>query len=370
VSRFAREIAVLNPSHQITPLNVSAMSQDFRNAYLANWTLSVERQFNSLTATAAYVGTAGISLPAFNFPNGYAGAVPGFAPYTEFNSSGQPTGGFGTEMLMTNRSHSTYHALQTSLQGTVPRGGPAIQASYTWAKSIDDVSTVTGGISTGSGALSPAFPQDPFHTSAEKGPSTFDIRHAFTVSAIQDLSLGRVPFLRSLSPKLTHGWQLLNVTTLTGGSPFTIYSGMQQTGVGSNGVDRPNQIAAPVLSTGRTIREDYFGLGSSNASFFSIPTNLPGGSGPNSGFFGSLGRNTFRGPAFHNFDFALIKDTPIGRRAASELAILQFRAEFFNLFNLVNFGLPANTLLGSGFGQINRTAGTSRQIQFSLKLLF
>ena len=50
--------------------------------------------------------------------------------------------------------------------------------------------------------------------------------------------------------------------------------------------------------------------------------------------------------------------------------VLQFRAEFFNLFNLVNFGLPLNVIRGSGFGIINKTAGTSRQIQFSLRLIF
>ena len=371
ITRFAQDIASLNPSHQVTPLNVNAISQDFRNAYLATWTAALERQFSGLTADVAYVGTAGISLPAINFPNAYPGATPEFAPYTEFNGQGQPSGGFGTEMLMTNRSHSSYHALQTSLSGTVRGGGPSLQASYTYGKSLDDASTVIGGFVSGaSGATAPAWPQNPFDTRAEKGPSSFDVRQAFTASVIQDLALRRIAPLRRLSPRVTKGWQLLSVASLTTGSPFTIYSGVQQTGVGSNGVDRPNQIGTPVLSTSRKIREDYFGLGAANASYFSIPIGEPGGTGPNSGYFGSLGRNTFRGPAFHNFDFALIKDTPIGRESGTEIANLQFRAEFFNLFNIVNFGLPANTLLGSGFGQINRTAGTSRQIQFSLKLMF
>jgi hypothetical protein len=67
----------------------------------------------------------------------------------------------------------------------------------------------------------------------------------------------------------------------------------------------------------------------------------------------------------------MIKDTPFGsRKSGSELMDLQFRAEFFNLFNIVNMGLPANTIKGSGFGEINKTAGTSRQIQFSLKLIY
>ena len=57
-------------------------------------------------------------------------------------------------------------------------------------------------------------------------------------------------------------------------------------------------------------------------------------------------------------------------RGKNELCILQFRAEFFNIFNIVNFGLPNNVVSGSGFGVINKTAGSSRQIQFSLKLTY
>jgi hypothetical protein len=97
---------------------------------------------------------------------------------------------------------------------------------------------------------------------------------------------------------------------------------------------------------------------------------VPGGTGPNQGIFGSLGRNTFRGPGYTDLDAALIKDTPFGWTNKGELGVLQFRAEFFNVFNMVNFGVPSNTLLGSGFGLISKTAGTSRQIQFSLRLIF
>ena len=125
-----------------------------------------------------------------------------------------------------------------------------------------------------------------------------------------------------------------------------------------------------MLSTSRTVREDYFGRGDRNASFFSIPVNVPGGTGPNRGRFGTLGRNTFRGPSFRNVDIALIKDTALRRNGGDTAARVQFRAEFFNAPNVVNFGLPSNIVLGPGFGVINRTAGTSRQIQFSLKLLY
>ncbi|MBV9612701.1 MAG: hypothetical protein JO091_09515, partial [Acidobacteriaceae bacterium] len=196
INRFARGIAALNPSHQITPLNVNAISQDFRNAYLATWSFAVERAIRGIAANAAYVGTAGISLPGINFPNGYPGATAGFAPYTQFGPSGEPSGGFGTEMLMTNRSHSTYHALQTSLQGKLLNGGPQVQANFTWSKSLDDVSTVIGGFVSGaSGATTPAWPQNPFDTRAEKGPSSFDVERALTITAIQDLHANRLPFL-------------------------------------------------------------------------------------------------------------------------------------------------------------------------------
>jgi hypothetical protein len=137
-------------------------------------------------------------------------------------------------------------------------------------------------------------------------------------------------------------------------------------------VDRPDQIAIPKLSTARKDRQDYFGKDTDNAgAFFFIPIHLAGGTGPNQGRFGNIGRNTFRGPAFYNFDFALIKDTPFGiRKSGAEVMDLQFRSEFFNLFNIVTMGLPANILTGSGFGEISKTAGNSRQIQFSLKLIY
>jgi hypothetical protein len=170
--------------------------------------------------------------------------------------------------------------------------------------------------------------------------------------------------------RFTSGWQLFSVASLYTGLPFTILSGVQQTAAGAGSTDRPDQVGQPVLSTSRESREDYFGRGSANSSFFAIPIGLPDGTGPNKGRFGTLGRNTFRGPASHDVDIALIKETTLESSGSQKETVLQFRAEFFNIFNLVNFGLPANTVLGSGFGIINSTAGTSRQIQFSLKLLY
>jgi TonB-dependent Receptor Plug Domain/TonB dependent receptor len=372
INRYQRDLAAVSPAHLITPLTINCIDPEFGNAYLQTWTLGLERHFGNLVADATYIGTAAAKLPQISFFNGYAGAGPTFAPYTQFDQAGNIVGGFGTENVITSTAHSSYHALQTSLQGAVPHGGPGVQASYTWSKSLDETSSVIGGFITGgSGTISETAPQNPSNTHPEKGPSTFDVAHVFTLSLAQDLHGEEIEFLQPLGRAITGGWELLSISSINSGSPFTVYSGVQQTDAGTIGADRPDQVGIPHLSTARKVRQDYFGLGADNPSFFSIPINVPGGTGPNHGLFGTLGRNTFRGPAYYDYDFALIKNTPFGRRSSGiERMDLQFRAEFFNLFNIVNMGLPANTLLGSGFGEISRTAGTSRQIQFSLKLIY
>jgi len=367
IQRFENDLAALTPGHQIRALNVNGSSQDFRNGYIATYTSGIDHDFGDIHASASYVATIGVGLPAISYPNGYGGASPAFAPYTQFNAAGQVIGGFGPELIVTNRSHSTFHSLQAGLQKTSTRFGTGFQANYTLSKSLDDASSVIGQFNGPSnGTVQQAAPQNPFDTRAEKGPSTFDVRQVFTLSMVQDLPIDRWLPSNRFVRGLTSGWQSFGLVTLTSGLPFTVYSGTQQTGAGSTGADRPDQIGSPKLSTSRTVREDYFGLGANNASFFSVPIDVPGGTGPNQGVFGTLGRDTFRGPAFHNFDVSLLKETPLGR----ERVKLQFRAEFFNVFNIVNFGLPANIVTGPGFGEINHTAGTSRQIQFSLKLLY
>jgi len=371
VNRYEQGVAALTPGHVVSDLNLSGIDRSFSNARLYTWTAGLERKLGNLTADAGYVGTAGVRLPRISFPNAYPGATPAFAPHTLFDASGNVMGGFGVENIITATAHSTYHALQTSLSGTMGHGGPGVQASYTWGKSIDDTSAVIGG--TGStGAVAAGSPQNPHDTHPEKGPSAFDVANGFGLSVAQDLHLESVNYLRPISKKATDGWELLSISSISSGSPFSIYSGIQQTGAGAGGSDRPDQIAKPHLSTARHDRQDYFGEGANNAAdFFSIPIHVADGTGPNQGRFGTLGRNTFRGPAFYNFDFALIKDTPFGRRkSGAELVNLQFRSEFFNLFNIVTMGLPTNILNASGFGEISRTAGNSRQIQFSLKLIY
>lgn len=368
--RFQNDLTALTPGHQVQLLSIPGIARNFGNGYIGTWTADVDHDFRDVKVNVSYVATAGIHLARVYSPNSYGGADPAHAPFTEFNSAGQATGGYGQEMLITSGSHSTYHSLQSSVSKNSARAGLGLQASYTYSKSIDDTSAVLGGLFGTAGTVLQTLPQDPWNPSAEKGPSTFDVTHVFSASVIQLLPLDRMEFLRPLGKPLTKGWQFLNITTLTTGSPFSVYSGIQQTGAGAGGTDRPDLVAMSHFSTSRSVREDYFGLGANNASFFNIPINVPGGTGPNHGRFGTLGRDTFRGPAYHDFDFALIKDTPFGHRGNAELGTVEFRAEFFNLFNIVNFGLPSNIVRGSGFGIISKTAGTSRQIQLSLKVIY
>jgi len=366
VERFERDLAVLNPGSTVNLLSAWGMAPEFRNGYIGTWTAGFDHQAGDFDLSAGYVATTGVKLPALTFPNSYGGAGPEFAPFTRFDESGRAVSGLGPMYVMTSRSHSTYHALQTGLRKTSPRFGLGFQVSYTFSKSLDDASSSAAGFgSSSSGAVLQTFPQNPRNWRAERGPSTFDVTQVMAASLGQ-----RLPSAGGIWKPFTSGWQVLSIATLASGMSFSVYSGIQQTAAGSAGADRPDQVGRPVLSTGRTVREDYFGTGPANASFFSIPTGLPDGSGPNSGRFGSLGRGTFRGPGFHQVDVSLMKDTPLARRGSGSAVVLQFRAEFFNILNLVNFGLPANIVLGPGFGIVSRTAGTSRQIQFSLKLSY
>ncbi|HXH68234.1 MAG TPA: TonB-dependent receptor [Candidatus Limnocylindrales bacterium] len=360
LTKFQQDLEALTPGNETQLLSVSVMSRHFKNGYIGTYTAGVEHEFGWVRWNAAYVGTAGIQLARVFAPNGYNGAGPEFARFTQFDASGTAISGFGPEYVMVSDSHSSYNALQTSVSGTKAKIGLNFAASYTFSKSIDDTSAVLGGIPGGAGAILQTFAQNPLDERAEKAVSTFDVKHVFSVSVFQALPFDKVGFLQPVSRYVTGGWQLLNITTFLSGPPFSVYSGEQQTSAGSGGADRPDLLAMPDFSTSRTRREDYFGRGDNNFTFFSLPA----------GQFGTLGRNTFRAPGYKQFDFALIKNTPFGRRGKSDLGLVEFRAEFFNAFNNVNFGLPSNTVLGSGFGVISRTAGNSRQIQFSLKLIF
>src|SRR6184192_2979725 len=230
VQRFQNDLAALTPGNQVQLFTTISIDPHLRNGYIATQTLGIDQDLGSVKVSASYVGTAGVHLASVLSPNGYGGAAPAFARYTQFDAAGHATGGFGPEMVMSSGAHSSYHALQTSASQNMPRMGLSFQASYTLSKSIDDTSAVPGGISGTPGVVLQTLPQDPFHPEKDKGPSTFDVTHVFAVSLIQRLPLERVRLFQPLGKTLTRGWQFLDITPLTSGSPFSVYSGIQQTG--------------------------------------------------------------------------------------------------------------------------------------------
>jgi hypothetical protein len=291
-----------------------------------------------------------------SFPNNYAGASPGFAPFALFNAAGQVIGGFSQEQLFDNSVHSSYNAGELVVRRAPTGRGVGFGLSYSFSKSIDNA----GGF----GGYGGGGRQNPQDAAAERARSSIPGPHnlSFNVSV-------RLPFDRWISHGLAHtfvsGWQITGIGLIRSGTPFTVVSGIQQTGYGAGGADRPDQIGTPVLSTSRPVRQDYFGMGAANASYFSVPINVPDGTGPYRGRFGTLGRNTFSGPPLRNFDIALSKEFNLDKRFK-----LQSRAEFYNVFNVVNFSTPNTVLTGSGFGMITSTSSNSRQLQFSLKLVY
>lgn len=261
--------------------------------------------------------------------------------------------------MSANTGHSTYNAGELVIRKAPAQWHLGFNASYTYSRSIDNAPSGGGGVS----------PADPQNFKIEKGPSSFNVGQSLSFA----VSLG-LPFNHWVNHgvlgTLASDWQMTAIGQLTSGLPFTVLSGMQQTGYGVGGGDRPDQIATPVLSTSRLNRTDYFGRGVDNASFFYIPIGVPNGTGPFQGRLGTLGRNTFVGPPLHNLDLALRKDMQIAKRDNGEEYKIEFRAEFYNIFNIVNFALPNDVITGSGFGFIHSTASNSRQLQFSLKLMY
>jgi hypothetical protein len=165
-----------------------------------------------------------------------------------------------------------------------------------------------------------------------------------------------------LAGGLLNNWELTSIASWNSGYPLTIYSGFDNslTGIGADHAEfTGTNISQAKLSPGRShgqLVSEYF----NTSPFAANPI----------GTFGNSGKGIISGPGSFETDFGLLKNTPLTERMS-----LQFRAEFFNLFNNVNFGAP-NTSVASGpvFGTITSTAltpaGNPRILQFALKLLF
>jgi hypothetical protein len=384
----AASIALENPAAAITRVSLgpSSINPSFDNAYAQDWNLTIERQLtSSMGLTVAYVGVKGTHLQItenVNQPlitNGFYGTARPFLtlPLTSPILPAQcaapnPTCTYGNISQINSPGNSNYNALWATLNKHFSRGFEFL-ASYTYSKSFD-YSSIS------SGDLVPL--QNAYNPRGDYGPSEFDVRNRFVLSGFYEL-----PFKRN---RLVSGWQIGVVTQAQSGSPITPLLSIN-TGAGTTLTVRPNQINRPTPTgdphqfySNTVLCENYNGTPVGNtvpncattpSAAFGIPCTFnsvaPFAVVPGSCTPGNIQRDALQGPDFVNTDFSLVKNTKI-----TEKFNLQFRSEFFDIFNHPNFGNPGNTVTASSFGNIINTRfpagdfGSAREIQFALKLTF
>jgi hypothetical protein len=347
----------------VAPATVLTVQSGMRPPYSQNWNLSIERVIaKDYLLDVRYVGNKGTHLPRFieANPTIYGPGVNAdnnnqMRQYTTCNPAGICN--YGSVGLLADDSSSTYHALEVAFSRQYAHG-LSFLASYWYSKSLDYISTlnVAGSAPTlvaGENDLA----QNPFDLAAEHGPSLFDATHRFVFSGTWALPGWRdAPRAAAF---FTNGWQLNTISSLSTGTPFTVYdsanvslqgSAPEITGFYSS---RPDLISNPNSGQPHTPNEWV-----SRAPFLQLNPQTQAGQ------FGNEGRNVLRGPGIEDVDLSLFKYFKIG-----ETKRVQFRAECFNLLNHPNFGLPENDLESPAFGQILQ-AGSPRLFQLALKFLF
>ena len=294
----------------IYPQSIFVTDPGLRTPYVQSWNLNIQREVNhELAFEIGYVGSKGTRLTRLYDANQgrdlgiNTPAYPHYAAVDVFSDS----------------ANSTYHGLQTTVRFQQFHGFSGF-STYTFSKSLDGASD---GINFN--FANAAFPQDSTNLAAEKGPSTFDTRHRWTTAANYAM-----PDLHHLPHVIGAGWQLNSVITVQSGRPINIIT--DEGGVNSNFVERPDILPGvnPILSHW-TPTTGYL-----NPNAFAYPAITA--ADPN-GYFGDLGRDEIYGPGFWNYDFSATKIFQL-----REHLQLQFRAEFFNIFNHPNFALPSNVI--------------------------
>jgi hypothetical protein len=330
------------------------------------YNVNVERQlFGSLLLTGAYAGAHGTHILMLGNdintagPSGCAsptsnhiGCV-GAAPYT-------PNYGTGSTILEAGDLGTTsYNSLQIKAETKTPKHGLYALVAYTYSKTYDD------GLSDGLGSelSAPYFPL-PNWQSLDRALSQINLNNSFTGSVIYDLPFGRGKKFgadwNDVTNSLLGGWQATLIERASSGFPVPLIDSNNQSGVafntGGNSYDwnRPNQVAGCSVYTGNHSVGVHKWINS--ACFVAPPA----------GQLGSASRVPVVGPDFWNSDFSLIKQFALPRQDMG----LNFRAEFFNLFNHPQFGMPINDINEAGFGAVNSTVNNPRLVQLALKLTF
>ena len=326
-------------SQSLTNLSggLRGMQLTYRNSYVEQINFNMEHAFGGTVWMIGYVGSLGRHLritPDVNLappsPLSVANRRPFYSLYPNVTSIFE----------IMSEGYNNYHGLQTSLERRLSHGFMAT-ANYTWSHAIGD----TQGFSAG-GLYTSAVPSQT--ATLERGNSELDMRHRFTLMLVYEVPFGA--HLHGWRGALAKGWQFNAIDVWETGFPFSVVnaSPKSNTGVGS---DRPNQLGNAHLDHPSISR--WF-----DTSMFQAQTM---------GTIGSESRNALYGPHFRHFDLSVFKDFHV-----TERAVLQARAESFNLTNTPNFSLPAASLGAMGFGTITstRVGSTPRQLQLALRLAF
>jgi hypothetical protein len=360
----------------------------FRTPYSENFNYGFQYQLTKdMAIEAVYVGSLGrklISTPETNAPqpsveaaqlaNGFlnedcarpfAGCV---NPTTDPNASVQDLG-----LILTNNSAGLSDSNQLQLTVDKRYGhGLSFRAAYTFARTID----LSSGFRARSGGYT-----DPFNPRLDRALADFDATHRLVFSGSWELPINKRFRDNRIMNKVTEGWQANVIASFQSGQPFTIFSNNDNSLQG-NFLDRPNLIGKITKIDPRRI-SSFPGAGANCSTASTDPSGNISGNyyfdptafdcqfnndlhlAPGSlASFGNLGRNSLRGPGINNWDISFLKDTKL-----TESKKLEFRAEFFNAFNHVQFLNPDPFGFDSTFGQVSQTRGP-RLVQFGLKLYF
>jgi hypothetical protein len=345
------------------PTTVLTVENGMRPPYAQNWNFSVQRSLaGNFLLDARYIGNKGTRLPRLIEANPSVfgpGATSDNADQRRLYAGCHGAGGpcdFASVGLITNSTNSTYHAAQAALSRRFGNG-VGFLASYTYSKSLDYVSSfnVSGSaprLVAGENDLA----QNPFDLKAEHGPSLFDSRHRFVFSGSYEIPVAH--FLGTVARAALGGWQLNTIANFASGTPFTVYDSANVALEGSSPEitgffsSRPDLISDP--NTGAHTADQWVG----RSAFRRLDPVQQAGQ------FGSEGRNAIRGPGIANVDLSLLKSIRVNEKVR-----LQFRAEWFNIANHANFGLPDNDLASPNFGRVLE-AGPPRLVQFGLKAIY
>src|SRR5579862_3432659 len=322
--------------------NTYAVDPNFRTPYGQSWNLAVENEIaKDLILSVGYTGTKGSSLDLLLGPN-RAGSSPG--------SSGLALKNAQQFTYETSGASSIYQGLQVILRRQFHNGFSA-SAYYTYSKSIDDASSVGGAGRT--------VAQDTFDLAAERGLSTFDMRHRLNINDTYEFPFGsRKRYLNhgGVAAKLLDDWRIIGNTSIQSGKPLTArVLGNQSAngGIGAYFSGRAEATGLPVsLPASDRSTLDFF-----NTSAFTLPP---------AGEFGNAGRNTITGPGLINFNMSLMRIVTI----APEKGIrLNFRIEANNIFNHPNYSGIATTVDAINYGRVTSVGGM-RTLSMTMRLTF